>query len=169
MRRLALDLAPPALLGEFSLHRTRALVRVHAGHAPTTPIAHALLPAVPAATPTRCCAGQSAGCSCAHGRVLALEALASPGVGEAEGVEMLFVFLLRWLAVLGPGHGLAGLVDIAGPSLMRVCGVGLGEVVVAVVVDVAGAPEEGLGFCADSHCAMCVLGESLRVTSVLPL
>jgi hypothetical protein len=71
---------------------------------------------------------------------------------------MLLVFLLRWLAVLWPGHGLAGLVDIAGPSLVRVCGVGLGEIVVAVVV-VAGAPEEGLGFCADSHCVMCTLGE----------
>ena len=154
MRRLALDLAPPALLGEFSLHRTRALVRVHAGHAPTTPIAHALLPAVPAATPTRCCAGQSAGCSCAHGRVLALEALASPGVSEAERVEMLLVFLLRWLAVLGPRHGLAGLVNVAGPSLVGVCGVCFGKAVVVV----AGAPEEGLGTGADGHC-----GVSLRV------
>jgi hypothetical protein len=66
---------------------------------------------------------------------------------------MLFVLLLRWLAVLGPRHGLAGPVNVAGPSLVRVCGVGLGEVIVAVVL-VAGASEEGLGFCADSHCRM---------------
>jgi hypothetical protein len=62
---------------------------------------------------------------------------------------MLFVFFLRRCPVFGPRHGLAGFIDIAGPSLVGVCGVGFGE---GVVVGVAGAPEEGLGACADGHC-----------------
>ena len=63
---------------------------------------------------------------------------------------MLFVFFLGWLPVFGPWHGLARLVDIARPSLVGVCGVGLGE----SVVGVARAPEEGLGACAERHCGM---------------
>lgn len=152
LRRLPLDL-PLALLGQFALHRT-ALVRVHAGDTATPPIAHALRPAVPAAPPAGRRTGKSARRTRAHGRVLALETLAAPSVGEAERVEMLFVLLLWRLAVFGPRHGLAGLVDVAGPSLVRVCGVGLGEGVVVV----AGAPEEGLGAGADGHCEV-----SLRV------
>ena len=152
LRRLPLNL-PLALLGQFPLHRT-ALVRVHAGDAAAPSIAHALRPAVPAASPAGCRTGKSARRTRAHGRVLALETLAAPSVGEAERVEMLFVLLLWWLAVFGPRHGLAGLVDVAGPSLVGVCGVGFGEGVVVV----AGAPEEGLGAGADGHC-----GVSLRV------
>jgi len=64
------------------------------------------------------------------------------------------MLLLWWLAVLGPRHGLAGLVNITRPSLVGVCGVCLGEGNVGVVV--AGAPEEGLGFCANGHCLMCM-------------
>ena len=139
-----------AFLRRFSLHRTSALLRVHAGNATTPSIAHALRPAVPTAPPAGRGTGESARRTRAHGRVLALETLAAPSIGEAERVEMLFMLLLRWLAVFGPWHGLAGLVDVAGPSLVRVCGVGLGEGVVVV----AGAPEEGLGASADGHCGV---------------
>ena len=152
LRRLPLNL-PLALLGQFPLHRT-ALVRVHAGDTATPSIAHALRPAVPAAPPAGRRTGKSARRTRAHGRVLALETLAAPSVGEAERVEMLFVLFLWRLAVFGPRHGLAGLVDVAGPSLAGVCGIGFGESVVVV----ARAPEEGLGACADGHC-----GVSLRV------
>lgn len=153
LRRLPLNLSL-ALLGQFPLHRTAALVRVYAGDTATSSIAQALRPAVPAAPPAGRRTGESARRTRAHGRVLALETLAAPSVGEAERVEMLFVLLLWWLAVLGPRHGLAGLVDVAGPSLVGVCGVGFGEGVVVV----PGAPEEGLGTGADGHC-----GVSLRV------
>ena len=153
LRRLPLNFSL-ALLRQFPLHRTAALVRVHAGDTATSSVAQALGPAIPAAPPAGRRTGESARRTCAHGRVLALETLAAPSVGEAERVEMLFVLLLWWLAVFGPRHGLAGLVDVAGPSLMGVCGVGLGESVVVV----AGSPEEGLGTSADGHC-----GVSLRV------
>ena len=143
-----------ALLRQFSLHRTGALLRVDAGNAATPSITHTLRPAVPAAPPARRCTGESARRTSAHGRVLALETLAAPSVGEAERVEMLFVLFLWWLAIFGPRHGLAGLVNVAGPSLVGVCGVCFGKAVVVV----AGAPEEGLGTGADGHC-----GVSLRV------
>jgi len=153
LRRLPLN-SMLALLGQFPLHRTSALLRVHAGDTATPSIAQALRPAIPAAPPAGRRTGKSARCTRAHGRVLALETLAAPSVGEAERVQMLFVLLLWWLAVFGPRHGLAGLVDVAGPSLVGVCGVCFGEGVVVV----AGAPEEGLGAGADGHC-----GVSLRV------
>jgi hypothetical protein len=153
LRRLSLN-PTLALLRQFSLHRTSALLRIHAGDAATPSIAHALRPAVPAAPPARRRTGESARRASAHGRVLALETLAAPSVGEAERVEVLFVLFLWWLAVFGPGHGLAWLVDVAGPSLMRICRVCFGEAVVVV----AGAPEEGLGTGADGHCgvSLCV-------------
>lgn len=153
LRRLPLD-PTLALLRQFSLHRTGALLRVDAGNAATPSITHTLRPAVPAAPPARRCTGESARRTSAHGRVLALETLAAPSVGEAERVEMLFVLFLWWLAIFGPRHGLAGLVNVAGPSLVGVCGVCFGKAVVVV----AGAPEEGLGTGADGHC-----GVSLRV------
>lgn len=149
LRRLPLEPAL-ALLGQFPLHRTSALLRIDAGDAATPSIAQALRPAVPAAPPARRGTGKSARRTRAHGRVLALETLAAPSVGEAERVEMLFVLFLWRLAVFGPRHGLAGLVNVAGPSLVGVCGIGFGESVVVV----AGAPEEGLGAGADGHCGL---------------
>jgi len=142
-----------ALLGQFSLHGAGALLRVHASDAAAASIAHALCPAVPAAPPARRCTGESARRASAHGRVLALETLAAPSVGEAERVEMFLVLLLWRRPVFWPRHGLARLVDIARPPLVGVCRVGLGE---GVVVDVPGAPEEGLGARANSHCRVSV-------------
>lgn len=97
-----------------------AFVGVDAGDAAASGVCHALLAAVPAAAPTGSRTRQSAGCSGAHGRVLALEALASPGVGKAEGFKVLLVLLLWRLAVFGPRHGLARFVDVAGPCLVGV-------------------------------------------------
>lgn len=98
----------------------KALVCVDAGDASAAGVCDALGTAVPTAASAGSGAGQSARCSGAHGRVLALEALASPCFGKAEGFEVLFVFLLWWLAVFGPRHGLTGLVDVAGPCFVGV-------------------------------------------------
>jgi hypothetical protein len=136
-----------ALLRQLPLHRAR--LRIHTRNTATPSIAHADLPAIPAAPPARRRTGKPARRTSTHGRVLALETLASPSVAEAERVEMLFVLFFRRCPVFGPRHRLTGLVDVAGPSLVGVCGVGLGE---GVVVGVAGAPEEGLGTGADGHC-----------------
>jgi len=148
LRRLPFDLAL-ALLRQFPLHRTGALLGINTGDTATPSIAHALRPAVPATPSTRRRTGKSARRASAHGGVLALETLAAPSIGEAERVEMLLVLLLRRRPVFGPRHRLTGLVNIAGPSLVGVCGVGLGE---GAVVGIAGAPEEGLGASADGHC-----------------
>ena len=85
LRRLPLNL-PLALLGQFPLHRTTALVRVHAGDTATPSIAHALRSAVPAAPPAGRRTGEPARRTRAHGRVLALETLAAPSIGEAERI-----------------------------------------------------------------------------------
>lgn len=98
----------------------KTLVCVDAGDAAAAGICDALGAAVPTATSAGSRAGQSTGCSGAHGRVLTLEALASPCFCKAEGFEVLFVFLLWWLAVFGPRHGLAGLVDVARPCFVGV-------------------------------------------------
>ena len=49
----------------------------------------------------------------AHGRVLALIALTSPGVGEGEGFQLFLMLFRNGTAVLQRRHLLAGLVDIA--------------------------------------------------------
>ena len=55
----------------------------------------------------------AAGEAGAHGRVLALIALTSPGVGEGEGFQLFLMLFRNGTAVLQLRHLLAGLVDIA--------------------------------------------------------
>lgn len=88
---------------------------------------------------------------CPHGRILTLEALPSPRFCEGEGFELLLVLLLRDCAVFWTRHWLAGLIDIAGPSL-AVGGLsgGFGEGGIAVCLVGAGT-EECFGLFTDRH------------------
>lgn len=53
----------------------------------------------------------------AHGRVLALKALLAPRITEPECVKFILVCFLRRTTILRLWHCLAGLVDIARPSV----------------------------------------------------
>lgn len=89
------------------------LFRLCASH---TPIPNALLTSIALSTHAHP-AVPSARRSCAHWRVLALEALSPPGIGKAECLQLLLVFLLWRSSILRSRHWFARLIDITGPSL----------------------------------------------------
>lgn len=86
-----------------------------------------------------------------HRTICALEAAPTPGIGEREALKLFGVLFLRNCAIFGPRHGLARLVDIAGPSF----GIGGGRIGFRERVGTRGRLEQFPGSFAKGHFSSC--------------